>query len=67
MHRPATVITADWSEFDHRVPFELIDMVINASWEYYDLGYYAPDYRYHTRSNCKYDIERIYNLFRWTI
>ena len=66
-HRDATVITADWSEFDHRVPFELIDMVISASWDYYDLGYYAPDYRFHTHRKCKYEIDRIYNLFRWTI
>jgi hypothetical protein len=62
-----TVITADWSEFDRRVPFELIEMVINASLEYYDLGYYAPDYLYDTRSSCKYDIPRILNLFKWTI
>ncbi|CEK42600.1 RNA dependent RNA polymerase [Black grass cryptic virus 2] len=63
----ATIITADWSEFDRRVPFELIEMVINASLEYYDLGHYAPDYLYHTESNCKYEIPRILDLFKWTI
>jgi hypothetical protein len=67
MQTPATVITADWSEFDHRVPFELIDMVITASLDYYDLGYYQPDYRYSTKDQCKYDTDRILNLFRWTI
>lgn len=67
MEHPSTIITADWSEFDHRVPFELIESVINASLDYYDLGFYQPDYRYHTRQNCAYDIERIKNLFKWTI
>lgn len=67
MTRECTVITADWSEFDHRVSFELIEAVIMASWSYYDIGAYAPDHRYSTYENCKYDSQRIFNLFRWTI
>jgi len=58
------VFSGDWTEFDHRVLFELINLVAIADMAYYDWTEYQPteDYPY-----APFNPEKLINLYIWLI
>nr|WAK75571.1 MAG: RNA-dependent RNA polymerase [Partitiviridae sp.] len=59
---PNTVLSIDWSQFDKRLLFELIDEVHNIWRSYFDFTRYQPTSYYPT---AKTKPERIERLWKW--
>jgi len=56
------VLSTDWSQFDHRVLFELMNIILENDKDYYDWTEYQPtaDYPF-----SKLDPTRLKNLYNW--
>jgi len=58
------IISGDWSEFDHRVLFTLMELVFIGDMSYYDWTEYQSTHEY---PHCPFEPDRLVNLYMWLI
>jgi hypothetical protein len=61
-NRSQSFLSADWSQFDRRAPFDIIDDVHSAWRSFYDFSCYQPT-NFYPHASTK--LERIENLWKW--
>jgi hypothetical protein len=64
---PNTILTIDWSEFDKRLLFQLIDAVHKIWRSYFDFTKYAPNVFYPNGKTNPIEIERLWNWMCYSI